>query len=88
MIVGGSSSIQNISASRLDIGDNIIELEFKYSYKEFIYSYKEVIQLFIIVFNYHKDKKENEIHLKEFEEVSKKLNYPLFSKDYLMNYFK
>jgi hypothetical protein len=61
--------------------NNSLESEFKYSYKE-------IIQLLIIVFNYHKDKKENKIHLKEFEEISKKLNYPLFSRDYLMNYFK
>ena len=60
--------------------NNSLESEFKYSYKE-------IIQILIIVFNYHKDKKENEIHLKEFEKVSKKINYSLFSKDYLMNYF-
>jgi hypothetical protein len=59
---------------------NILESEFKYSYKE-------IIHLLIMVFNYHKDKKDNVLHLKKFEEVSKKLNYPLFSKDYLMNYF-
>lgn len=60
--------------------NNILDSEFKYSYKE-------VIQLLKVIINFHIDKKDNISHLKKFEEVSKKLNYPLFSKDYLMNYF-
>jgi hypothetical protein len=62
------------------IENNILQSEFKYSYKE-------IIQLLIVVFNYHNDKNNSLVHLKKFEEISNKLNYPIFSKDYLINYF-
>ena len=62
------------------IENNILQSEFKYSYKE-------IIQLLIVVFNYHNDKNNSLVHLNKFEEISQKLNYPLFSKDYLINYF-
>jgi hypothetical protein len=61
--------------------NNILESEFKYSYKE-------IIQLFIAIYNYHNDKNDSNMHLKKFEEISKKLNYPIFSKEYLINYFE
>ena len=61
--------------------NNSLESEFKYSYKE-------IIELLIQILKYHKYKKAKKYHLKKFEEISKKLNYPLFSRDYLMNYFK
>ena len=63
------------------IENNILESEFKYSYKE-------IIQLLIEVFNFHNDKNNSLSHLKKFEEISNKLNWPIFSKDYLINYFK
>lgn len=63
------------------IENNILESEFKYSYKE-------IIQLLIEVFNFHNDKNNSLSHLKKFEEISNKLNWPIFSKDYLINYIK
>ena len=64
-----------------EIENNILESEFKYSYKE-------IIQLLIAVYNYHNDKNDSNTHLKKFEAISKKLNYPIFSKEYLINYFE
>lgn len=58
----------------------LIKLEYKYSYNEFI-------QLFVTVLNYHYNKKNKDQHLKSFLIISKNLNYPLFSKNYLLNYF-
>lgn len=72
--------LDNESINNVEIENNILESEFKYSYKE-------IIQLLIVVFNYHTDKKNNRRHLKIFESISKKLNYPIFSKAYLFNYF-
>ena len=72
--------LDNESINKVEIENNILESEFKYSYKE-------IIQLLIVVFNYHTDKKNNRRHLKTFESISKKLNYPIFSKAYLFNYF-
>jgi hypothetical protein len=63
-----------------ELKNNILDSEFKYSYKE-------VIQLLIVVINFHTDKINGEKYLKKFEEISKKLDYPLFTKDYLINYF-
>lgn len=63
-----------------DIENKILESDFKYSYKE-------IIELLIQILKYHKQKKAKKYHLKKFEEISKKLNYPLFSNDYLINYF-
>lgn len=64
------------------------EIENKILESEFKYSYKEIIQLLIVLFNYHNDKKNSKRNLKKFEEISKKLNYPIFSKEYLFNYFE
>lgn len=63
-----------------ELKNNILDSEFKYSYKE-------VIQLLKVVINFHTDKINGEKYLKKFEEISKKLGYPLFTKDYLINYF-
>ncbi|PHX61991.1 MAG: hypothetical protein CK517_02645 [Flavobacteriales bacterium] len=64
-----------------EIENNILKSEFKYSYKE-------IIQLFIAVYNYHNDKNDSNTHFKKFEAISKKLNYPIFLKEYLINYFE
>jgi hypothetical protein len=68
------------SLNKEEIRLSILESEFKYSYKE-------IIQLLLVVLNYHIDQNNSLILLNKFEEISKKLNYPLFSKDYLINYF-
>jgi hypothetical protein len=72
--------LDNEAINNIEIENTILESEFKYSYKE-------IIKLLIVVYNYHNDKKDSKSHLKKFEEISKKLNYSLFSKDYLVNYF-
>jgi hypothetical protein len=58
----------------------LLELEVKYSYNE-------IIQLFITILNYHYEKDNKEYYLRKFLSISKKLNYPLFSKSYLLHYF-
>jgi hypothetical protein len=55
---------------------------------EYKYGYNEIIQLFITILNYHYEAGSKERHLKKFLTQSKKLNYPLFSKNYLINYFE
>ena len=75
-----SNYLDDESLNTDKIENNILQSEFKYSYKE-------IIQLLIVVFNYHNDKNNSLVHLKKFEEISNKLNYPIFSKDYLINYF-
>ena len=72
--------LDNEAINNIEIENTILESEFKYSYKE-------IIKLLIVVYNYHNDKKDSKSHLKKFEEISKMLNYSLFSKDYLVNYF-
>ena len=54
-------------------------LKFKYSYREFI-------GFFILIIKYQGENKK--IISNEFDEISKKINYPLLSIDYLFNYFK
>lgn len=63
-----------------ELENNILESEFKYSYKE-------VIQLLKAVIYFHIDKINDKKYLKKYEVISKKLDYPLFTKDYLINYF-
>ena len=58
----------------------VLELEVKYSYNE-------IIQLFITILNYHYEKENKEYYLRKFLSIAKKLNYPLFSKSYLLHYF-
>lgn len=59
----------------------LIKLEFKYSYNE-------IIQLFTTILNYHYEMENKDHYLKLFLFQSEKLNYPLFSKSYLLNYFE
>ena len=55
---------------------------------EYQYSYNEIIQLFITILNYHYEKDNKGHYLKKYLAISKKLNYPLFSKNYLLHYFE
>ena len=52
----------------------------------FEYSYKDVIAIFITILNYH-TKKDKPEYLNKYIQITKKLNYPLFSKQYLVSYF-
>jgi hypothetical protein len=52
----------------------------------FKYSYKEFIMLLIYVYKFHTDEN-TEFQLSEYKKLSKKLNYPIFSDEYLVNYF-
>ena len=54
---------------------------------EFKYSYQKTIALFVSVLNFHTDKKDGAKHAQKFQQISKKLKYPLFSDKYLDNYF-
>jgi hypothetical protein len=53
----------------------------------FKYSYKDVIIIFIIILKYHSNQKNKSYYYKQYKQYSAKLNYPLFSHDYLINYF-
>jgi len=63
-----------------------IEIE-QLNASSFKYSYKDVIILFIIILKYHSNQKNKSYYYKQYKQYSSKLNYPLFSKDYLVNYF-
>jgi hypothetical protein len=52
----------------------------------FKYSYKEIIMLLIYVYKFHTSE-DADFQLNAYKLLSKKLNYPLFSKVYLFNYF-
>jgi hypothetical protein len=52
----------------------------------FEYSYKDMISIFINIVDYH-TKKNNVEYLNYHIQITKKLNYPLFSKEYLITYF-
>jgi hypothetical protein len=52
----------------------------------FKYSYKEIIMLLIYVYKFHTSE-DADFQLNAYKLLSKKLNYPLFSKAYLFNYF-
>ncbi len=54
---------------------------------EYKYGYNEIIQLFIAILNYHYEEDNKDQYLKRYLTISKKLNYPLFSKNYLLHYF-
>jgi len=54
---------------------------------EFKYSYQEALALFVSVLNFHTDKINDTKHSQKFQQIAKKLNYPLFSNNYLVNYF-
>ena len=55
-------------------------LDFKYSYKEFI-------NLFILILKYHQET-ENKIFLNKYVDLLEKINFPLISKEYMLDYFK
>ena len=63
-----------------------IEIE-QLNASSFKYSYKDVIILFIIILKYHSNQKNKSYYYKQYKQYSAKLNYPLFSHDYLINYF-
>lgn len=52
----------------------------------FKYSYKEVIAILVCVYKFHKDENVN-FQFIAYELLSKKLNYPIFSNEYLADYF-
>ena len=52
----------------------------------FKYSYKEIIMLLLNVYKFHTNENK-EFQLHAYEMLSKKLNYPLFSKAYIVNYY-
>lgn len=52
----------------------------------FKYSYKEFIMLLIYLYKFHTDENA-EFQLNEYDNLSKKLNYPIFSDEYLVDYF-
>jgi hypothetical protein len=70
-----------------DLKENSIKNQTLISF-EYQYSYNEIIQLFITILNYHYEKDNKEQYLKRYLAISKKLNYPLFSKSYLIQYFE
>jgi hypothetical protein len=52
----------------------------------FKYSYKEMIMILICVYKFHSNDNAD-YQLNEYKILSKKLNYPIFSDKYLVNYF-
>jgi hypothetical protein len=52
----------------------------------FKYSYKEIIMLLIYVYKFHTSE-DTDFQLNAYKLLSKKLNYPLFSKGFINNYF-
>jgi hypothetical protein len=52
----------------------------------FEYSYKDVISIFITIYMYHTQKNKI-LYLNKYSEIIKTINYPLFTKDYLLKYF-
>lgn len=53
----------------------------------FKYSYIEIIAIFVHVYKFHNGENVN-FHIYAYELLTKKLNYPLFSNDYIINYYK
>jgi hypothetical protein len=53
---------------------------------EHSYSYRDLFEMFVLVLEFHSQGKK-EYTMKLYNKISKKLNYPLFSKDYLLRYF-
>jgi hypothetical protein len=54
---------------------------------DFKYSYKELLELLVVVFNFNNKDESNKSDYLKYIEISKKLNYPIFSDSYLVNYF-
>lgn len=72
-----TSKLEN---KKINLKKELIDLDFKYSYREFI-------SFFSLIIKYQKENKKTIIS-SEFDEISKKINYPLLSIDYVFNYFK
>jgi hypothetical protein len=53
---------------------------------KFEYSYKDVISIFTTMFMYHTQKNKT-LYMNKYIEITEKIKYPLFSKDYLLTYF-
>lgn len=53
----------------------------------FRYSYREIIMTLIYVYKFHNNEN-TDFHLNKYKLLSKKLNYPIFSDEYLVDYFK
>jgi hypothetical protein len=53
----------------------------------FEYSYKDVISIFLSIYMYHTQKNKI-LYLNKYFEINEKIKYPLFTKDYLLNYFE
>lgn len=70
--------------SNVLIKDEQQDLIFEDGY--FKYSYTEIIMLLIHVYKFNNDN--TDYSLDAYEALSEKLNYPLFSKEYIVNYFK
>jgi len=50
------------------------------------YSYQEMISIFITIIFYHTQKNKS-YHLNKYIEMTEKIGYPIFSKEYLLTYF-
>ncbi len=55
---------------------------------DFKYSYKELLELLVVVFNFNNKDESNKSDYLKYIEISKKLNYSIFSDSYLVNYFR
>jgi hypothetical protein len=53
---------------------------------KFEYSYKDVISIFTTLFMYHTQKNKT-LNLNRYIEITQKIKYPIFSKEYLLTYF-
>lgn len=58
-----------------------------FQYDDLKYSYRSILDIFNIVFKYDSSEKK-ELLFEEYKQLTKKLSYPLFNKDYITNYFK
>jgi hypothetical protein len=52
----------------------------------FKYSYKEIIAILVYVYKFHNDENKN-FQINAYELLSKKIDYPIFSVEYLVDYF-
>ncbi len=64
-----------------------ITIENEIGTDDFKYSYKELFELLVTVFKFNFNDENNKSEYLKYIEISKKLNYPIFSKEYLTNYF-
>lgn len=72
-----------LDLNELDIEENQTSI-FEEDY--FKYSYKEIITILICVYKFHSNDNAD-FHLNEYKILSKKLNYPIFTDEYLVDYF-